>query len=448
MCMIKEELETRTCTITSKTAYLLGVEKKHFESEYGTLQIEIFKKLEQDSDARIIRNLCRLRTDIEQNFSILNAQMRCGLKNLQSFPGLIPQESLRQLEADGMNIVKPNCKLSQYIININKLICDHIGCCKKLYPDWIEWRYIRELFVMPNGQTEDGIRKAAKEYYANRNRCPYQVYINWAHGDDGNILYNDEKFLTLMYHKHGDTFCDLDRVTDASSAARDGIRDFLEKNSNTVILIDCENADPYKVCAVMPALEAQAPDRIGKIVLCDDIHTSSAWDILESHTKIPVEHYLARRINENKSIVDQSLCVKACQEYYENHADGILLFGSDSDYWGLFGLLRTVNYYVMVESSKFGINHQQALEKAGIPYCCIDSFCEGSSQIKAEVMLKEVRTALQGALQLNIGDVLHNAYLTTRAKMSKLEQKQFYDRYIKPMRLVIGDNGDLSIVTG
>lgn len=34
MCMIKEELETRTCTVTSETAYLLGVEKKHFESEY------------------------------------------------------------------------------------------------------------------------------------------------------------------------------------------------------------------------------------------------------------------------------------------------------------------------------------------------------------------------------------------------------------------------------
>lgn len=448
MCMIKEELETRTCTVTSETAYLLGVEKKHFESEYGTLQIEIFKKLEQDSDARIIRNLCRLRTAIEQNFSILNAQMRCGLNNLQSFPELIPQESLRQLEADGMNIVKPNCKLSQYIININKLVCNHIGSCKKLYPDWIEWRYIRELFVMPNGQTEDGIRKAAKEYYANRSCCPYQVYINWAHGDDGNILYNDEKFLVLMYQKHGDTFCDLDRVIDASSLARDGIRDFLAKNSNTVILVDCENADPYKVCAVMPTLEAEAPGRIRKIVLCDDIHTSNAWDILESHTKIPVEHYLTRRINENKSIVDQSLCVKACQEYYENHVDGILLFGSDSDYWGLFGQLRTVNYYVMVESSKFGINHQQALEKAGIPYCGIDSFCEGSNQIKAEVMLKEVRTVLQGALQLNIGDVLHNAYLTTRAKMSKLEQKQFYDRYIKSMRLVIGDNGDLSIVTG
>lgn len=448
MCMIKEELETRTCTIASETAYLLGVEKKYFESEYGTLQMEIFKKLEQDSNARRIRNLCRLRTAIEQNFSTLNDQMRCELKNLQSFPELIPQECLRQLTADGISIVKPNCKLNQYIININKRLCDCIGNCKTLFPDWIEWKYIRELFIMPNGQTEDGVRKAAKEYYANRSRCPYQVYLNWVYGDDGNILYNDKKFLTLLYQKHGDTFCELDRVTDAGSVVREGIRRFLDESSNTVALVDCENADPYKVCAVLPVLEAQAAGRIRKIVLCNDIHTSSAWDILSSHTGIPVEHYLTQRINENKSIVDQSLCVKACQEYYENHADGILLFGSDSDYWGLFGLLRTVNYFVMVESSKFGINHQQALEKAGIPYCSIDSFCEGSSQIKAEAMLKEVRAALQGALQLNIGDVLHNAYLTTRAKMSKLEQKQFYDRYIQSMRLVIGDNGDLSIVIG
>ena len=156
--------------------------------------------------------------------------------------------------------------------------------------------------------------------------------------------------------------------------------------------------DDVNSARILPVLEAQAAGRIRKIVLCNDIHTSSAWDILSSHTGIPVEHYLTQRINENKSIVDQSLCVKACQEYYENHADGILLFGSDSDYWGLFSLLRTVNYFVMVESSKFGINHQQALEKAGIYYhdILLDAFRKHDAKRARAMMSERLQHGLYG----------------------------------------------------
>lgn len=442
--------QNSTYTIISKVAYLIGVEQRHFEPDYEAPKMDIFQELDRNKNARIIRNLCMLRTAIEQNYSTISYQMNWDLKNLYSFPELIPQECIKQLEADGIPVIKANCRLNQYIININKLIADRINNCKSIFPIWVEWKYIKELFIMPNGQSETGIWDAAQVYYANRNRYPYQVYINWTHTDEGNILYNDKKFITLLYAAHKDTFLDLSKVTDASDTVKNGIYQFLDDSRRAVIMVDCENSDPYKLCAVLNNLDKQSLlDKIVKIVLCDDVNTTNAWDILNRFTEIPVEHFEVKRISSNKSIVDQALCVKACKEHYQNNADALIICSSDSDYWGLYGLLDTANYYVMVEGNKVGTAHRNALADANIPFCYMDNFCTGNSNsIKVEAMLKEVRTMLQDAIQLNVKDMLHKAYLATRAEMSKAERERFYDRYIKPMHLVIGSDGELSIVTG
>ena len=60
-----------------------------------------------------------------------------------------------QVEADfGIRIFsKPNQKVFQYIIELNQLISDRINNCASLFPIWLEWRYIKELFIMPSGLT-------------------------------------------------------------------------------------------------------------------------------------------------------------------------------------------------------------------------------------------------------------------------------------------------------
>ena len=87
---------------------------------------------------------------------------------------------------------------------MNKLISNRINNCEKIFPVWLKWPYIREMFLMPGGTTEDGIKAAAAEYYANKNGYPYQVYMNWPVGNDGNILYTDAKFTRLLYEIHED----------------------------------------------------------------------------------------------------------------------------------------------------------------------------------------------------------------------------------------------------
>ena len=57
-----------TYELVSKVAYLIGVPLRIFQNEHEPPKIEIYDRLEQDKNARIIRNLCIIRTAIERNY--------------------------------------------------------------------------------------------------------------------------------------------------------------------------------------------------------------------------------------------------------------------------------------------------------------------------------------------------------------------------------------------
>lgn len=60
--------ENGTYMVISKFAYLIGVPTRIFENEHEPPQMEWYEKLQQDRNARIIRNLCMLRTAFERNY--------------------------------------------------------------------------------------------------------------------------------------------------------------------------------------------------------------------------------------------------------------------------------------------------------------------------------------------------------------------------------------------
>ena len=61
-----------TYELVSKVAYLIGVPLRIFQNEHEPPKIEIYNRLEQDKNARIIRNLCIIRTAIERNYRKIN----------------------------------------------------------------------------------------------------------------------------------------------------------------------------------------------------------------------------------------------------------------------------------------------------------------------------------------------------------------------------------------
>ncbi len=78
-----------TYELVSKVAYLIGVPLRIFQNEHEPPKIEIYNRLEQDKNARIIRNLCIIRTAIERNYRKINDIMRMEYRGLLSMPEII-----------------------------------------------------------------------------------------------------------------------------------------------------------------------------------------------------------------------------------------------------------------------------------------------------------------------------------------------------------------------
>lgn len=440
-----------TYRISSTVAYLAGVGRRIFENEHEPPKLDVYQELEKDQAARIIRNLNMLRTAIEQNYTKILYEFQYNMKNLNTLPDIIPQECLRELEQDGVSIYKANHKVQEYLIDINGWLQKRLPSCKRLFPVWVNWNYIKELFLMPDGCSEKGLKAAANQYYSNMSSCPYQVYINWRWDGTplGNVLYSDEKFLTLLYKAHRDRFTDLSKVTDAGERTKQDVCRFLEAGDRVIMVVDCENSDPYKLSAVLNNLRDRGLDqKIAKIILCDDSHAATAWGILERFTEIPVEHEVIARIKADKSLVDPKLVAKVCREVYRNDVDSVILFASDSDYWGMVSEVTEANHLVMVESGKCGPDLKRTLTDAGIPYAYIDDFCTGNSySMKISAVVAEFRHRLD-TFHLDLQAMLEDSVRAARADMSTNEFQQFYDRYVRPMRLNISKNGEASLELG
>jgi len=443
------EYHDSTYHIVSKFGYLIGVPIKGFEKENASLKKEIYDELSQNRNARIIRNLCMIRTAFEKNYNKIYEAFKLDLKNITSLPELIPQEAIKELLNDGIDIYKANCSPSQYIININTHINNRINNCKDIFPIWLNWDYIKDLFIMPNGTNEAGIKRAAQDYYEHRSSCPYGVYMNWSTANKGYILICDKKFVKLLYEYNEDCFDDLSKVSDAGLTTKEGIYDFLENSNKVNIVVDCENSDPYRLYAMLNNLDEEALlSKINKITLYDDAHTTSAWDVLGQFTKIQVEHIEIDRVLEEKSLVDARLIAGTTKEIYKNDVDAIILASSDSDYWAMISEIPEANFLIVIESEKCSPIHKRNLEDNGYMYCYLDNFCTGNSnQLKETAVLNEIQKVID-AVCFNINDALNNAYISTRADMSEAEKRQFYNKYIKSMRLVTDSDGNVTIKLG
>ena len=91
-----------TYNIISIVAYLIGVEKHHFENKAEPPQLPLYEELEKNKNARIIRNLCRIRTAFEQNYAKIRSEFYYNIKNIGTLPELIPVEAVEQLSNDGI----------------------------------------------------------------------------------------------------------------------------------------------------------------------------------------------------------------------------------------------------------------------------------------------------------------------------------------------------------
>lgn len=443
----REQYKSRTMDIVSKVSYLAGLPYSYFEREDHPVKLSIFNELEENKTAKIVRILSKIRYTIIRNFDKVDSWMVYDMKNLNSMPELFDNRDINFLWKNDISLVKVNYRATNYIIDINKLITEYINKCKIIFPLWVEWDYIRELFIMPKGTAAGSVKGESLRYTHNLNDYPYQLYLSWAPHEQGNWFYNDEKFLTLLYGHHGSIFYDVKKVRDASVSTKKDIYNYLEENEDTVLVVDCENSDPYKLYGVIQSLKEDELDKIKKILLFDDIHTSTTWQILDQMLTIPVEHILIERVNENKSLTDMRVATATCKEHYVNNINSFVLCSSDSDYWALISSLPEANFLVMIEDRKCGDDILREMDNNGILYCSMDDFTDGNvNAIKVKALTTQVEHYISEHMQLNVNEMLDDAYTRTRIEMTDKEKKQFYDNYIKNMRLTIQNDGSVKVI--
>jgi len=435
--------------IISILAYLIGVEKRHFESEFEPPVLEHYERLDTNKNARIVRNLCRIRTAFEKNNKKIFNEFRYGMYNIGSLPDLIPADAVHQLSQDGVALQKSRPDIEAYVIAINRELSNRIGNCKNLFPEWINWEYIKPLFLMPNGMRSEGLKAAYAEYNKDRNKFPYQCYMNWPGSAEGNILYCDEKFVRLLYEAHEDTFPDLSLVKDVGNIVLDNIAGFIDNSKRAIVVVDCENSDPIKLAAALSSLSKAGLAKIQKILLFDSDYTTTGWQVLSSVAAFPMERIHVPRLNEHKSQVDMTLAANTCKEVYTNGVDSVILVSSDSDYWALIKTLSDVNFLVMVEKEKCGQDIKRALEQRNIHYCYLDDFYTGASYaIKTTALVQHIQSQLDEMVCFNAQSLLDDAIHSTWVRMTDKERSSFYDRYLRRMRIEIAADGVARLVLG
>ena len=185
--------------VSLTVAYLIGT-KMELLVNYNPGYTELFEKLEKDRSALTIRTLCNVRTNHMLNFSNTERSIVFDLVNLDRQE--IYKEDIKTLQRLDISIVKANYRVTRYIADLNILIAQRISEVKDLFPEWVKWDYIKNLFVIPKGNSDDVIKVETNKFSHNRNSYPFTRYIHWNPQELGNILLNDERFLKILYKQN------------------------------------------------------------------------------------------------------------------------------------------------------------------------------------------------------------------------------------------------------
>lgn len=461
--------------IVTTMAYLIGVYDSKFQLD-GVFDTAEYEKLKSDKYANIIKHLCRLRTQFLRNYKNIDEARKYDMRFLESLTEYLDMDSMKYLRNNGIEINIPNAKSPAVnVAYINQYILDNIDSIKHLIPDWVKFRYIKPLFLMPGGyaghygselkNSYEKINKCivnfANQYYTNRLSYPYQMYIAWPvefREGDGNILYNDLKFLKMLYGAHHDKFQADRYVVDAKAEKKERIYDFIERANNVAIFVDCENVDPYAFGATILNLDANQLSKIKKIILYDDVNTSTAWDYITDIMAIPVVKKDIERVVNNKSLVDITMTAGVCEEYYRNDMESIILASSDSDFWGLIKQLPNARFCVLNEYNKTSAAVIEQMDIYNIKHCFMSDFAQDKIQkFKSDVLYlgllqrikKFNKTGEFGVLDVDtlIDELFFDACIIGAEGQIKREKEAFFNKYLKHGLLLkpVNDNGKITL---
>jgi uncharacterized LabA/DUF88 family protein len=431
--------------IALTVGFLLGVSDeslmKRLENSEEYLPIK--EALEKNEDAVAIRHLNNIRSNLILHFK----EVSLNLRNMNAtFTPLdrteLFKDDFRVLNRMSIYIITGKPDINEYLKRINNEIIRRIDKTEKLFPDWVRFRHIRTMFIMPNN-----IEEESKKFQANQSLYPFQRYFYWREPFDcGYILSTDRDLLTVIYRNGNEIFTDGDRVCDASDNVKNNINEFINSASKIQVFIDGENADPYRFASAIESLKDHEIEKINKIVVYyDSEHTTKAWTMLKHFTYgVEVETVPVERIVENKSLVDHRLVMGVSKAIYKEDVDSIILVSSDSDFWSVIDASEDVRYLVMVESEKCGHEFRNLLRDKDVFYCYLDRFITPDDDKFFKIVFKhELEKIISDNFSLgNARELLSSVLHSCRAGVSKAEEDMLFEKYIKTLSLRINSEGN------
>lgn len=388
-------------TLSDKLRYLIGVPSQYIDT-YDALNKGMLKET---------RKLCALRSLIIANFTEINEQFR---KNVQLVDIKTTARFVHDLE--NFNIEIRNLgSLSRNVIQLNELIdarMEKLSLGFKYLP--CEW--IQEMFHMPNGDTVDGVRTAARKYRQFKNNYPYQKYINWPFEStpqemrSKNILRDDATLHEFLAYIHRYRYTDL--------------LDFAGIAGDAVVVVDCENSDAQRLYEAM-----KLPKHlVRKIILIDDTHTNKMWDELVQEYReegIQIEHDELPRLKKEKSLVDLRMVAKTCEEFYKNNVQHFIFVSSDSDLWALICSLPEAKILVLAERCKSGDAFIESLTESNIETIFMEDIIEPSTELMDRIIHRKLK-GLKAYSRADAGRKVINA----ARELNLFLDQETIDRYI------------------
>lgn len=432
-------------TIALTVGFLLGVTDEALMKRLDNPEeyLPIKESLEKNEDAVAIRHLNNIRSNLILHFK----EVSRNLRNMNAtFTPLdktdLFKEDFRVLNRMSIYIITGNTDIYEYLKRINNEIIRRIDKLEKLFPDWVRFRHIRNMFIMPNN-----IEEESKKFQVYQSLYPFQRYFYWREPSDcGYILATDCDLLNVIYRSGNEFFTDNDRVCDASDNVKNNINEFINRASKIQVFIDGENADPYRFASAIESLKDREIEKINKIVVYyDSEHSTKAWTMLKHFTYgVEVEAVPVERIVENKSLVDHRLVMGVSKAIYKEDVDSIILVSSDSDFWSVIDASEDVRYLVMVEHEKCGHEFRNLLRDKDVFYCYLDRFITPDDDKFFKIVFRhELEKSINDNFSLgNARELLSSVLHSCRADVSKAEEDMLFEKYIKTLSLRINSDGN------
>lgn len=426
--------------------YLLGVKLEFLQTLDDVEKVdELYNKLETDENAKSIRVLNNIRSNIMLLFKKVSRTIRVTSSQYKPIYKIEEfEEDFKTLTKLGIDIITGRSDLNEYLMKINDEIQKRIDNVKHFFPSWINYKNIKNMFNMPSN-----IKAESETFQNNQNYYPYKRYFNWRHPDEkGNLLSSDVKILTEIYESNHEYFQEISRVIDASDNVKNNINEFINRGRKIQIFVDGENCDPYSLAAMFDSLKDYEIQKIDKVIVYyDEIYSSKAWNTLHLFTYgVEVEAIAVGRIYESKSLVDHKIVGGVSKAVYRDNVDSIILASSDSDFWSVMEA-ADANYLVLVESDKCGYEFKSILREHDIFYCYLDKFKVPEEDEYFNIVFKnELKKIIEEKFSLgNAKEILNEALGKTHVTLTKSKIDNLYNSVMKNLKLKIDKDGNYEI---